>query len=164
MNHLQSYLLGVSFLLAALLAGSCTGYPDGPSVSFTSALTKISTTWRVKQATLNQTTDVTGEYENEYFRFNEDGEFETLEARFSISLPPFSQDTVIAAIGSGSWRFLEKETKVEMLYAYRFRDPYNSDIFYREEKNERYDISRLSQDELWLENDSLLLKLEFFSQ
>ncbi|MEM7654726.1 MAG: hypothetical protein AAF399_01245 [Bacteroidota bacterium] len=164
MKHFFPYLLSVVFLLVSLFLGSCTGYPDGPSVSFTSALTKISTTWRVKQAVLNNTEDVTTDYETEYFKFDEDGEFETLEARYQISLPPFTQDTIIPAIGSGTWRFLEEETMVELLYGYRFRDPYNSDIFYTEEQNERYEIRRLAEDELWLSNDSLFLKLEFFSQ
>ncbi|MEM7372012.1 MAG: hypothetical protein AAF587_25575 [Bacteroidota bacterium] len=163
MNYIQSFLLGVFSLVILGLMGSCTGYSEGPKVSFTAALTKISTTWRIKSATENGA-DITDRYEEEFFRFKENGVFETLESTYVIAVPPFTLNDTTALQGIGEWKFVNDESGVEMLYSFSYTDPYNSDVTYREEVNQQYDILRLSQEELWLRNDSIFLKMEFFSQ
>lgn len=163
MNYLKTLLLSSVAIAILVSLASCTGYPEGPKVSFTAAVDKISTTWRVKSAIENGT-DVTARYNEEFFKFEEDGDFETIESTYSVSIPPFTQDTVLTVQGFGTWQFVADESGVEMLYAFSFQDPYNSEVFYREEINERYDILRLSQEELWLRNDSVFLKMEFFTE
>lgn len=156
------YLLILAILATLLLSVACSPYPEGPGISFQSALSRISSTWQVREASLNGV-DITAEYEGEFFAFDEDGDFQRLEKTFQISIPPFSQDTILPVVGEGDWEFLNKNEEVEWLFTYTFRDPYNSDIRYTEQVNERWSIDRLADGELWLRNDSMTLRMEFFT-
>lgn len=156
------YLLLLALGAGMLLSVACTPYPEGPRVSFQSALSKISSSWQVREASLNGV-DITSEYDGEFFSFDEDGDFQRLEKTFLITLPPFSQDTIVPIVGEGEWEFVNNNEEVEWLFSYTFRDPYNSDVRYSEEINERWMIDRLADGELWLRNDSMTLRMEFFT-
>ncbi|GAB4423623.1 MAG: hypothetical protein OHK0039_40330 [Bacteroidia bacterium] len=158
-----AYLLFVAALGLSIVLPGCNKYPDGPGLSFRSAQSRIATTWRVKQA-LRDGTDITAEFDTEFFEFGDNGEFRRLETDFVVSIPPFSQDTVITVIGSGTWEFLEENTQIELFYTYTFYDPYNSSVLYRRENNERWDIDRLAEGELWLSNETTRLRFEFFNE
>jgi len=158
MKQILAYLTAMVLLLG--VAG-CTGYPDGPSVSLTSAVSKLSTTWRIKQAIQNGT-DITSEYDNEFFEFEEEGDFELLESTYDVSIPPFTMDTVLTVAGQGSWQFRNQQSQIELLYQVRVKDPFNSSVSYTRTFNELWTIDRLTKEEFWLSDDSTSLKLEFF--
>ncbi|MEZ4849086.1 MAG: hypothetical protein R3B93_10820 [Bacteroidia bacterium] len=50
MKKLHSTLLVGIMAIAAWAMTGCTGYPDGPGVSFKSAQSKITTIWRIQDA------------------------------------------------------------------------------------------------------------------
>lgn len=147
-------------LILAFGLQACTGYDDGPSISFRSEAVKIANTWRIQAASLRGV-EVTANYEGDFYRFQEEGEFDRLDAAKFISVPPFTQDTIVTETAIGSWQFL-KDNKIEILYAYIIPDPYDSDITYREEHYEVWQIDRLTPEELWLRNDSLTFKMGIF--
>lgn len=156
----RTLALSVAFILVVTLIG-CTGYPEGPSVSFRNPTELISTTWRVQQAVQNGV-DITSEYEGEFFTFEEDGGFRKLEVGYEISLPPFTQDTIFNALGTGDWQFRNDRSQVELLYQIFPFDPYVSGTFYEVTFNELWTIARLAEGELWLRDDSTELRMEFF--
>lgn len=157
---LRSEFSWIGLIAITLLVG-CTGYPDGPAISFRSADELISTTWQIKDAISNNT-DISAGFGGDYVTFRDGGDYRYFDGARTISLPPFTQDTTIAVEGVGEWRFVDGNSKVELFYAFEFEDPYNSDVTYREELNELWTIARLAEGELWLEDDSVLLKFEFF--
>lgn len=154
-------------LLAALLLAvgfvGCTGYPDGPAVSFKNQTELLSTTWRVRQAIRNGDTDITDQYEGEFFEFGEDGSFRTIKVGYTRSIPPFTRDTTFNPIAAGEWQYRNDVTQVELLYRIQFADPYDPSILYVETFNELWTIARLAEGELWLRDDSTELKMEFFT-
>lgn len=156
------YLLVLALGACLLLSVACTPYPEGPRISFQSALNKISSSWQVREASLNGV-DITAEYDGEFYSFDEDGDFQRLEKTFQITIPPFSQDTILPIVGQGEWAFVNNNEEVEWLYDFTYRDPYNSDVRYTEQFNERWRIDRLADGELWLRNDSMTLRMEFFT-
>ena len=161
MKKLHSTLLVGFFAISAWLISGCTGYPDGPGVSLTSAESKITTTWRIQDASLNGT-EITDQFTEDFFKFDNDGEFQYFDANRLISIPPFTQDTLMPLEGVGTWEFVDGKKQVELLYNFQFKDPYNSEILYSEDINERWEITRLAEGELWMRNGDMFLKLEFF--
>lgn len=161
MSKLQTYLLAIAFVIMSMLGQSCTGYEDGPSVNFTSAEKKISSTWRVKEASLNEI-DITGQFSDDFFAFEEDRTYKYFDAFRLVSEPPFTQDTLMPLNGLGEWQFVDGTKQVELLYTFSFKDPYNPDIRYNENVNELWTIQRLTSEELWLKNDSVFMKLTLF--
>ena len=151
-------LLGFVALLTA-----CTGYDEGPAINFTSAEKKLADTWRIAEATQNGQ-DVTARYAEDYMEFSEEGDFLYFESQYAISLPPFTQDTVVGLVGQGTWQFVEQKQALELLYSFRYPDFYNLNYSYDVTRNEYWEILRLFEDELWLKNDSVTLKLEFFTE
>ncbi|MDX2250477.1 MAG: hypothetical protein SF052_27090 [Bacteroidia bacterium] len=154
-------LLTIAFLMGSLILTGCTGYSDGPVLSLKSAKTKISTTWRVKDASLFGV-EVTSSYDQDFFKFEEDGDFSYFDASRLIAVPPFTQDTIMPLEGVGEWQFLDGSKQLEVLYTFSFKDPYNPDITYTEDVNQRWEVTRLAEGELWLRDDSTILKLEFY--
>ncbi|MEZ4825309.1 MAG: hypothetical protein R3C61_03300 [Bacteroidia bacterium] len=154
-------LFFATFLTGSLFFAGCTGYSDGPAVSFKSAKSKISTTWRVADASLFGA-EVTQAYAQDYFKFEDDGDFTYFDANRLIAVPPFTQDTMMPLEGIGKWEFHEGSQKLEVLYTFSFKDPYNPDITYTEDVNHRWEVTRLAEGELWLRDDSTILKLEFY--
>ncbi|MDX2285961.1 MAG: hypothetical protein NW241_17465 [Bacteroidia bacterium] len=155
-----SALLAAAVLLAA--TSGCTPYPEGPAISFRAALKQISTTWRIKEA-IRGGNEVTAEFTDEYLKFEEDGDFSRLEKQFQIVIPPFTQNQTVSAVGSGEWDFVDGGAQLEVLYTFEFQDPYNSAVRYSEQYNERWEILRLAEGQLWIRNGDLTLKCEFFN-
>ncbi len=149
-------------LLLGMGLSACTGYPDGPAISFRSDEELIASSWSVKDAIRNNT-DISAEFAGDYQSFRDGGDYRYYDSERVISLPPFTQDTTIALEGVGEWRFVNGGSQVELFYAFEFQDPYNTDVTYREEFNQLWTVARLAVGELWLENDSTLLKLEFYT-
>ena len=162
MNKFFTLIFAGSILILGLAQSACTGFAEGPAVSFTSTTKKLSTVWQVKEAALHGV-DITQTFKSDFFDFKDDGEYMRLDASRLVSLPPFTQDTLVSMIGEGEWNLLDKNT-LELLYQYEFPDTYNPDVRYLEEQYERWEIARLTEDRLWLRNDSMLLKMEFFVQ
>ncbi len=150
------------WVLPMIALVGCTGYPDGPAISFQSADELIATTWQVKDAISNNQ-DISAKYAGDYQTFRDGGEYRYFDELRKVSLPPFTQDTSIAMEGVGEWRFVNKKSQVELFYTFEFEDPYNPDVIYREEFNELWTVARLKEGELWLEDDSVLLKLEYYT-
>lgn len=160
MNKLTTSTVAFLFLIFGMAGVGCTGFAEGPAVSLRSTLSKISTTWEVKEAALNGD-DITAQYKDDFFEFKEDGDYKTLDAARLVSLPPYTDDEEVAMIGEGEWNLLDRNL-LELLYTYEYTDPYNNTVRYSEPVYERWEIARLTEDRLWLRNDSMLLKLEFF--
>lgn len=150
-------------ILALFGLAACTGYPDGPAVSLRSAEVLISTTWKVKDAIRNGQ-DISGNYTDDYLTLRDGGDLRYFDANRVISLPPFTQDTTVDVEGIGEWHFVNGKSQVELFYSLEFQDPYNLDVTYREEVNQLWEVARLAVGELWLQDDSTLLKLEFFNE
>ncbi len=153
------------WILSLALVGvtACTGYPDGPAISFRPADELLVTTWKVKDA-IRDNQDISARYEGDFQTFLADGQYLYFDSARTISLPPFTQDTTIFLQGTGEWRFVNGKSQIELLYAFEFEDPYNSDVTYREEINSLWTVARLAAGELWLEDDSTLLRLEFLTE
>lgn len=162
MNKFSTLIIAGSILILGLAGSACTGFAEGPALSFVSTSKKLSTVWQVKEAALHGV-DITETFKSDFFDFREDGDYKRLDATRSISLPPYTQDTFVSMIGEGEWNLLDKNT-LELFYEYEFPDTYNSNFRYTEELYERWEIARLTEDRLWLRNDSMLLKMEFFVQ
>ncbi|MDP5171440.1 MAG: hypothetical protein NWR72_14440 [Bacteroidia bacterium] len=158
-------LSSFTWILALALVGlaACTGFPDGPAISFRSLDELIATTWSVKDA-VRANTDISAQYADDYQTFRDGGDYRYFDAERTISLPPFTQDTTIAIEGVGEWRFVNGKSQVELLYSFEYEDPYNPDVTYREEVNQLWTVARLTTGELWLEDDSTVLKLEYYTQ
>ncbi len=152
----QSLAFFSTVLLASFLA-ACTGYSNGPAISLRSAETKIANTWIVDEALLNGA-DATADYTDEFFRFNGNGTFERLENTYQTNIPPVGP-TVSKEVGQGDWFFRNGESQVELLYQFETTDPLNPSVDYVRTVNQLWTISRLTQEELWLEDDSTSLKL-----
>ena len=160
LKHNFVSLCAIFLLVLGFTFQGCTGYDDGPAISFRSEETKLANTWRIQGASLRGI-EITDVYTDDFYRFKEGGDFERLDAAKLISVPPFTQDTIVTESGIGSWQFLKKN-KLEILYTYTIPDPYDSDISYTEEHYEVWEIDRLTQEELWLRNDSLTFKMGIF--
>ncbi|WNJ16502.1 hypothetical protein [Pontibacter sp. G13] len=163
MKRTTTFGLAAAWMLLAFIVSGCTGYPDGPAISFQSATSKISTTWRIDEASVNGE-EITDQFEGDFLKFEEDGDFQVFDNHFMVSLPPFSQDSAVSMLGFGNWEFLDGSKYVELLYDFRVQDPYNQTVIYEQNINQVWQVTRLSDDQLWLSNDSTLLKLEFYTQ
>lgn len=146
--------------LLATLGSACTGFIDGPAVSFQSTAAKLVNTWEVKEAARDGV-DITSDFQGDNFQFKTNGTYQTLDAAKLISLPPFTRDTLIPLQGNGEWNLLSRN-ELELLYRFQFRDTYNDDVVYNEELYERWEITRLTEEQLWLRNENTLIKMEFF--
>jgi hypothetical protein len=159
MNRTLALLAVILFAVSLI---GCTGYPDGPSVSFKNQTDLLSTTWRVRQAIRNGDIDIRDQYEGEFFQFDDNGGFRTLEVGYTVSIPPYTRDTTFNAIAVGEWQYRNDRSQLELLYRIQVYDPYNPGIVYLETFNRLWRIDRLAEGELWLSDDSTQLKMEFF--
>jgi hypothetical protein len=151
-------LMAAAFLALGAFSG-CTGYADGPSVSFRKAEDLLIRKWVVTAAS-DANADISAEYANEFFDFQLEGIFRRAENAYPLSIPPFTQDGNIAVVGEGQWSFLEDERVIELIYTVEYTDPFNSSVKYRELFNEVWEITRLTETELRLRNGALRLRLE----
>ncbi|MEM6347810.1 MAG: hypothetical protein AAF927_28230 [Bacteroidota bacterium] len=160
MTKTKLFIPAFALILMAMASTACTGFADGPAISFQSTTTRLANTWEVKEAAQNGV-DITSQFVGDNFEFKTNGVYQTLDAAKLISTPPFTRDTLIPLVGSGEWNLLSKN-ELELLYSFQFRDIYNNDVIYKEELYERWEITRLTDEQLWLRNDSTLVKMEFF--
>ncbi|MEL6673835.1 MAG: hypothetical protein AAFR61_16635 [Bacteroidota bacterium] len=159
MKFPRTSILAVCVAALGLMMGSCTNYPNGPAVSLQSAISKISNVvWTVREAA-NGNTDLTASFAGDTFEFADDGTYRREDAARLISLPPFTADQIVPVTGRGEWEFVNGSTQIELFYTYEFTDPYNSNVSYREDLNEAWDVYRLTTTELWLQNGTIFLKL-----
>lgn len=138
---------------------ACTGYNDGPNISFSNPEKKMANKWKISEAVLN-THDVTERYAEDFFAFEEDGDFSYLDQARILSFPPFTQSDTLPVLGLGTWAFLEKKNHIEFLYLFNYQDPLNPDTRYEEEIYQQWTITRLTEEEFWIKNDSMSFKLE----
>lgn len=153
----MKYVIPFLCVICAALAG-CTGFEDGPALSFKATEKQIANDWTVDEALLLNT-DITDRYTSDVITFEEAKGFNYLDASRIVSFPPFTSTDTVAALGNGRWDFLDKNNMIELLYTFTFRDQYDTTIIYAEERYEQWEIQRLTSEELWLRNDSVSLKL-----
>ncbi|TAE46912.1 MAG: hypothetical protein EAZ89_19105 [Bacteroidetes bacterium] len=144
-------------VLASLLSG-CTGYADGPALSVKRAEVLILRKWKVDEA-VQAGSDITAQFAGEFLEFKAEGVFRRQESTFPINIPPFTQNTTLALTGEGEWQFLDDKRVIEVLYTFSYVDPYNSAVLYRKTENEFWEITRLTEEELWLESGDTTLRL-----
>ncbi len=157
MAHFFTRLFFLVVTLAAVSA--CTGYQDGPAINGKSADVKLIRTWRVVAASENGAA-VTTNYVDDLWTFNEDGSLSHTDVNKSISIPPYTQNSVGPKIATGFWSFVEGTAGLEVFYAFEFNDPFNGSVTYRDEYQEVYEIQKFTQKELWLLIGNVQLKLE----
>lgn len=156
-QNLTTYFLGAILMYMV----GCTGYNDGPAISFAAAENKLVNTWGIDEATRNGS-DISAEYAEELFRFQENGDFERLERTLIIDIPPAGR-SVESDLGEGSWFFRNNKSQVEVIYTYTFSDPINAAVQYQRTQNELWTIDRLTPEELWLSDDSTSLKMSLYT-
>ncbi len=157
MKYRSTLLIGLlAFSLLAIY--SCTGYNDGPVMSFVAPAKKMARTWSFKEVILYQT-EVTHEYAADFMEFEEDGGYSILDAERVVSLPPFTRPDTLPVLGRGDWDFLDKKNRIELFFTFNYQDNYNDTLFYQDEQYQQWTITRLTEEEFWLENDSLRVKL-----
>jgi hypothetical protein len=156
------FQLLLALFLTSLVLVACDPFVEGPSFSFKTAETRLVNTWRVKEAAQNGV-EITALFKDGFFNFKPENGFSTVDTKKLVSLPPFTQDTILPIAGTGSWFFLQEKNMVELIYTYTFQDPYNVDVVYSEEAYEQWEIRRLTKDELWMRNDSVIMKLVPFN-
>ncbi|MEM6263848.1 MAG: hypothetical protein AAGI38_15145 [Bacteroidota bacterium] len=157
----QFFSLSVTGAMMCMLffAAACTGLEDGPAISFTKAEEKIAGTWFIEEAVLNNV-EVTEAFTGDILTFDEEGVFSRLDASRVVSFPPFFVIDTVESIGRGDWDFLENKRNIELFYTYLYRDEIDTTILFREEVYEQWEITRLTEDEFWVKNDSVSLKFE----
>jgi hypothetical protein len=146
----------LAFSLLAIY--SCTGYNDGPTLSFVAPAKKMARTWQFQEVILYQT-EVTANYAGDFIEFEEDGGFSSLDAERIISFPPFTISDTLPVLGRGEWDFLDKKNRLEMFFTYNYQDQFVDTLFYQEEMYQQWTITRLTEEEFWMENDSMRVKL-----
>jgi hypothetical protein len=155
-------------LMATLVlsVAGCYTYEEGPRMTRQKPeelLVDINY-WAVKEVlNTKNNTFLTDQYAGQYMDFERTGLFTFIRYNvpLTISNPPFTKDTVVNATGYGTWNFLPSDKyTVEMLYSFSYPDRYNDTIFYGQEIQERWTITRLTEEELWLDNDSIRIKYE----
>lgn len=148
-------------ILVAALFSACFSYEDGPNFTLKKPVPRLIgvNSWLVKEVVKNGTTDITASYTDDYIDLEAEGKLRTQDANRSLTQPPFTKDTVVALYGSGSWRLLpDPKNTLEFVYAYEYADLYNPSVVYREEHYEQWEILRLTETELWVQNDSIRIK------
>jgi hypothetical protein len=148
------------FILILLALSGCTGFEDGPRISFTDPATIIANEWSVREA-IQGGVEITAQYAGDVLKFEEQGAFSYQESSRIITSPPFTRRDTIQILGIGTWDFLKKKDEIELLYTFEFQDLYDPEnVTYVEERYEQWEIQRLTEDEFWIRNDSVSLRLE----
>ncbi|MEM7655269.1 MAG: hypothetical protein AAF399_04005 [Bacteroidota bacterium] len=138
----QTSLFFTCVLGLALLMSGCR-YEDGPIVSFQSPEDRLVNTWIVVAATDSDGADDKASYENWTFTFREDGTAD-------LVYPILSIDVTL----DGEWNLLDDKENLQLLLS----DPTGLINF-----NEELYITKLTRDELWLEDpddDDRTIQLE----
>lgn len=158
MKYRSTLLIGL-LAFSLLVIFGCTGYNDGPSLSFVAPAKKMARTWSFQEVILYQT-EVTAAYADDFMEFEEDGGYSVLDAERVISFPPFTISDTIPVLGRGDWDFLDKKNRIELFFTYNYQDSFVDTLFYQDEQYQQWTITRLTEEEFWLENDSMRVKLK----
>jgi hypothetical protein len=158
MKYRSTLLIGL-LAFSLLVIFGCTGYNDGPAVSFMAPAKKMARTWAFQEVILYQT-EVTANYAGDFMEFEEDGGYSVLDAERVLSFPPFTVSDTLPVLGRGDWDFLDKKNRIELFFTYNYQDQFVDTLFYQEEMYQQWTITRLTEEEFWLENDSMRVKLE----
>jgi len=158
MKYRSTFFIGliVIFLLSVF---GCTGYTDGPTISFTAPAEKMARKWAFQEVLLFST-EITPEFKDDFMEFEVDGGYSTLDASRVISFPPFTESDTIPVLGRGDWDFLDKKNRIELFFTYNYQDNFVDTLFYKDEQYQQWTITRLTEEEFWLENDSMSVKLQ----
>lgn len=147
------------FILILLTLAGCTGFEDGPKISFTDSATIMANEWSVREAIKNGT-DITAEYSSDVLTFDAQGAFSYLESARIVTSPPFTRRDTILVLGVGTWNFFNGNDEIEILYKFEYNDLYDTNLTYTHEVYEQWEIRRLTEEEFWLRSDSISLRLE----
>ena len=126
-----------------LLATSCKKYDDGPMFSLRSKTERISNTWRVDKAT-NGGNDVTSSFDQYELQLLSNGDA-TLAALYSLGSLSFDFET------TGTWSFEDSKEDLRL-------------DFENDAADRTYEILRLKEDELWLQDNGGGLELHLVSR
>lgn len=134
-------------LLFALALPSCNPPEEGPIVSLSSAEARVEGTWIVRRATETrngQTTDVTADYNDDSFTFNEDG-------TNTHSFDGGSSNVT----ANGHWQLLNNDETFRLTETWTFLGATNTETH-------DYAIKRLTQKEIFIESreDDVTTRLE----
>ena len=126
-----------------LLATSCKQYDDGQMFSLRSKTERISNTWRVDKAT-NGGNDVTSSFDQYELQLLSNGDA-TLAALYSLGSLSFEFET------TGTWSFEDSKEDLRL-------------DFENDAADRTYEILRLKEDELWLQDNGGGLELHLVSR
>ena len=126
-----------------LLATSCKKYDDGPMFSLRSKTERISNTWRVDKAS-NGGNDVTSSFDQYELQLLSNGDA-TLAALYSLGSLSFEFET------TGTWSFEDSKEDLRL-------------DFENDAADRTYEILRLKEDELWLQDNGGGLELHLVSR
>ncbi|MEM7372198.1 MAG: hypothetical protein AAF587_26505 [Bacteroidota bacterium] len=144
---MKSNLFILSLLASLLLVMSGCKYPQGPALSLQSPEARIANIWKVVAATDEAGEDDTSSFDNRTYTFAEDG---SATLTYTLTILGNSQNVNL----DGSWNLLDDETNLQLLL---------QDVTGLITLNEELIITRLTQDELWLQdqtNDLQTIQLE----
>ena len=121
-------ILFVGIVLVSTLM-SCSKYADGPAISLRTKKERVAKTWVIKQAIRNGN-DVTSDYSAYTLTLTKDGDAQ-LVATYVFGTATFQGNT------NGTWSF--ESSKEHISFDYQ-----NNDF------DNKYQILRLKEDELWI--------------
>lgn len=121
-----------------LLATSCKKYDDGPMFSLRSKTERVSNTWRVERAT-DGGNDVTSSFDQYELQLLSNGDA-SLAALYSLGSLSFEFQT------NGTWSFEDSKEDLRL-------------DFENDAADRTYEILRLKEDELWLQENGGGLEL-----
>ncbi|MFB6258002.1 MAG: hypothetical protein ABEH38_04850 [Flavobacteriales bacterium] len=121
-------ILSTLFLFVFLAA--CKKYDEGPFVSVRSKKERIVNEWKVDEATADDGSETTSQYDGEVWKFTDDNEYF------------FRNDSTGGSQVEGKWHFEGDKEEI-----------YLSGPVYMPHKGE-YNILRLKEEELWLVRES----------
>lgn len=135
---MKSNVFILSLLAGMLLVLSGCRYPQGPILSLQSPEARIANTWKVVAATDANGEDDTSSFDNWTYAFEEDG---TATLTYTLNVLGSPQNVNL----NGTWNLLDDETNLQLLM---------QDITGLITFNEEFVITRLTQDELWLQDQT----------
>ena len=129
-------VLFVSLIAGLLILSSGCKYQDGPFLSLLSREARIANVWKVAAATDENGDDATGDFDNWTYTFNEDG---TATLTYTLTVLGSTQDINL----NGDWNLVDNDANLQILL---------EDVTGLITVNEEYLITRLTDNELWLQD------------
>lgn len=139
----QIFPMKINSLIIVLLVGmlvlsSACKYENGPILSVTSRENRIANTWEVVAATDASGTADSSSYDNWTYSFAEDG---TATLTYTLNILGSPQDINL----TGEWNLLDNDQNLQLIL---------EDVTGLININEEYIITRLTNNELWLRDDT----------